>query len=213
MLKEDYKKIAKKLFPKASIEEVGDCLIIKKLEYKVRKPSREYSVGWIWEINFSENMPKTNSIMGWNEPEYNAKVGCQEWNIENPPEKLKTKNWGGAWARAADKFYKSSEMEIVLPNGLLARWNPWKDMVVGWGEVPKLKRINKLNRNEMKWDVFLEIQKTRHGEEKKLNFQKDLLLIRDLHAGFIKKYETDESMRYKKIRKEKIQQARDRLNG
>lgn len=202
------KQIIESRFKRWKVREDADRLIVEATAYKIRKPSREYEIGWRWEVSIVDGAPVTHSLLGWNTPKYASKIGTQNWEISNPPEQLKTKVWNTAWPKALESLHKKCEFDVKLPNGLIARWDPWTDKMMGWGEVPKVMRRERLNRVEMAWDVFLEEQLARHGNSKKIEWQKALLLLREPHPSSISRYETKESREYKELRRERIKQAR-----
>lgn len=207
----ELKKIIESRFKRWQLREISGHLIIESTVYKIRTPAREYEVGWRWEMSVENGSPVTHSLLGWNTPKYTEKEGYQNWDIDNPPPKLKTKAWGPAWPKALEKLHKRCEFDVLLPNGLIARWDPWTDALKGWGEVPKIGRKMRLDRNVLSWEAFLEEQVNRHGPQKRVELQKALILIREPHPGIMARYETKESMEYKEMRRQKIKIARAAL--
>jgi hypothetical protein len=207
----ELKKIIESRFKRWKVREIDGHLIIESTVYKIRKPSREYEVGWRWDVSIENGAPITHSLLGWNAPKYAESEGYQNWAIDAPPAKLKTKVWDAAWPKALEKLHKKCELDIVLPNGLMARWDPWTDSIKGWGEVPKVLRRTRLNRGELSWEDFLAEQVNRHGPQKRVELQKALILLREPHPGIMARYETKESKEYKERRRQKIKMARAAL--
>ena len=182
---------------------------IESVAYRLRVPAREYAVGWGLDVSVSKDGDLLiQKEYGWNVPELFKNSGRQEWDVDNPPAQLKRKTWGPALIQAKEKLFQTSEFDVHLPNGLLARWSPWTDRVVGWGEVPKKSRENRLRREHMSWGDFLNEQAARHGESVRTHWQKKLLLLRDPHPTVIAKYDTPSTQAYREERQDRIRKAR-----
>jgi hypothetical protein len=187
---------------------------IEAVAYRVRVPAREYAIGWGVDIGVNETGELViQKEYGWNSPALFKNEGRQDWAVENPPEQLKRKAWAPALKKAKERLLQTSEFDVQLPNGLLARWSPWTDTLVGWGEVPKKGRENRLKRDHLSWSDFLAEQVVRHGETIRPHWQKKLLLLRDPHPTVVAKYETEATKAYRTERQERIKQARAAKEG
>jgi hypothetical protein len=183
-----------------TVREVGALIAVEANVHKVVTPARTYTIGWGLRIEAAPQELSCKETYGWNEPAYGKPTGQESW-ADQPHQKLKKSKWVGTASRALEKIRQSCEKEIVLPNGLLARWCIWENEMVGWAEVPKA------NRKELQawtWNEFLDEQKIQFGDGAVKEWQKKLLLVRDPHPTIVRRFETEDTAAYRKARHEKI---------
>jgi hypothetical protein len=195
-------------FPAWVVRDKGDCLSVEATVYRVRYPAREYKVGFGFEVSFYEEGPQITKRYGWNTPEYGQNQGAQYWAEESPPKQLKRKAWALALPKAVESLKRACELDVKLPNGLMARWCAWEESLVAWGEIPKKMRSDGLSRQEVPWDDFIATRLKEDGVDASKVWQKKLLLLRDPHPSVIVRFETPETATFRQQRREQIIKAR-----
>lgn len=207
------KKVINTHFPKWRLRKEGDALIIDGLAYKIRVPAREYLVGWTIAVKAVSGKVEVLKKEGWNLPAYGKSAGVDNWLPQNIHRALKRKAWSNILDKSIEQLKKAAEFDVMMPNGLMARWDAWDDTLVSWGELPKIGRMKKLARTELSWKDFLQEQEVRHGKGRVRELQKKLILTDDPHPTVLKKYDNDEIKAYRKKKQEFLERNRSTVKA
>lgn len=177
---------------------------------RVTYPSRSYLIGWGAEIELlGTEKFEVKKEYGWNAPKLFNNDGREEWSIDAIPKQLKRKSLLPGFAKAKGLLFSALEFDIRLPNGLMARWSPWNDRLIGWGEIPKKNRNSNIYRAEISWVEFLERQSLINNDKNiRTSLTQKMLLLRDPHKTVISKFETPKTSEFREKRRKSINKAR-----